>query len=179
MEERSFLHPSLAVRAAGVHEGLVVADFSGGAGHFARAAARAVGLEGVVWVVDLNRELLPRIKNLSVAEGWGNVEVMQGDVSREGGSFLPPESFDFIIAANLLFSLENKAAAVREMRRVLKPRGKVLLIDWQESFGGLGPHPGHVVAAAEAKALAAAAGFELVHDIPAGHYHWGFVARKK
>lgn len=179
MEESSFLHPERAVRAAGVHEGFVVADCNATAGFFTRAAARAVGPGGAVWAVDLNRELLPRIKNLSLGEGLKNVEVMQGDVSREGGSNLPPESFDFCLAANLLFSVEDKAAALREMRRILKPRGKVLLIDWRGSFGGLGPRHDHVVTAATAKALAAEAGFALLNDIPAGEYHWGFVARKK
>ncbi|MDE1924714.1 MAG: methyltransferase domain-containing protein [Patescibacteria group bacterium] len=179
MEESSFLHPKRAVRAAKIHEGMRVADFNAGAGFFTRAAARAAGPEGVVWAVDANRDLLPRIKNLSVGEGLHNVEVMHGDVSRAEGSNLPAESFDFCLAANLLFGVEDKAATLREMRRVLKPRGKALVIDWRGSFGGLGPHPSHVVTAAAAKELAGDEGFTILEDIPAGEYHWGFVARKK
>src|ERR1700690_3538174 len=103
MEESSFLHPEGAIRAAKVHEGMRVADFGAGAGHFTVAAARAVGHEGVVWAVDSNPELLSRVKNLSVAEGLRNVEVVKGDISHTGESHLPPDSFDFCIIANVLF----------------------------------------------------------------------------
>jgi ubiquinone/menaquinone biosynthesis C-methylase UbiE len=180
MEESSFLHPEAAIRAAKVHEGMRVADFATGSGFFTRAAARAVGLNGVVWAVDSNPDLLSRVKNLSIAEGLRNVEVVRGDVEHPGGSSLPPESFDFCIIATVLFAVDDKRALAHEARRVLKSStGRALVIDWKDSFGGLGPHPDHVVTAPEAKKIFEDAGFIVTNEIPAGEYHWGFVARKK
>jgi ubiquinone/menaquinone biosynthesis C-methylase UbiE len=180
MEESSFLHPERAVRAANIHEGMRVADFGAGSGHFSLAAARAVGHEGVVWAVDTDPGLLSRVKNLSTADGLHNVEVIRGDIEQEGGSTLPPGSFDFVIIANTLFSADDKAAVARETARVLKsPTGRALVIDWKESFEGLGPHPDHVVTAAAAKKTFEDNGFVVVNDLPVGHYHWGFVVRKK
>lgn len=179
MAESSFLNPSAAIQAAKLQEGMHVADFGAGSGFFTRASARAVGEEGRVWAVDVHRDLLPRIKALATAEGLHNVEVMQGDVERPDGSHLPSEEFDFVIISNLLFGSENKGAIAQEARRILRRTGKVLVIDWSGSYGGLGPHPDHVISASAARKIFEESGFTHIEEVPAGAYHWGLTFRKK
>ena len=166
------------MRATKLHEGMRVADFGAGSGFFTRAAARLVGEAGLVWAVDAHQDLLPRIKNLALAEGLHNVEVVHGDVERAKGSHLPATNFDLVIVANVLFAYERREAIAREALRILRPGGRALVIDWQESFGGLGPHPDHVVTAEEARKIFESEGFVYVDRIPCGAYHWGFIARK-
>ena len=178
MADRSLLTPREVWRAATLSAGMHVADFGSGSGFFTRAAARAVGEEGHVFAVDVHRDMLPRIKALATAEGLHNVEVMHGDVEQAGGSHLKDEEFDFVIVTNLLFCSENKKAVVEEARRILRRNGRALVIDWSGSYGGLGPHPDHVVAKEEALKLFEE-GFVYERDIPGGAYHWGFIARKK
>ncbi len=178
VEESTFLNPKKAIEAAGVSEGARVADFGAGSGFFTRAAARAVGQNGIVWAVDVNPELLPRIKNLALAEGLANVEVMRGDTSRHGGSNLPENHFDFVICANLLFQTDDKKSLAEEIHRVLKDGGKALVIDWQGSYGGLGPHPDHLISQASARDLLESFGFSFAQNIPAGEYHWGLLMKK-
>src|SRR3989344_2236513 len=96
MEKSSFLNPALVVRAARLYEGLTVADFGAGSGFFTRAAARLVGERGIVWAVDVHQDLLPRLKNLALAEGLRNVEVVCGDVEKQKGSHLPEGNFDVV-----------------------------------------------------------------------------------
>lgn len=179
MQGGSFLNPSQVLEGAGVHGGMRVADLGAGAGFFARAAARLVGDGGVVWAVDIHRELLSRIKNFALAEGLHNVEVLHGDAQVVGGTNLPENNFDFVIAANLLFTLEQKGECLAEIRRILKGSGRALIIDWSDSFGGLGPHPEHVLTEAEGKKMIEAHGLEVLSKVHAGGYHWGFVVRKK
>lgn len=174
----SFLHPGAALRAAGVHEGMQVADFGAGSGFFTREAAREVGEGGTVWAVDVNRDLLARIKTLSSAEGLHNVEVVCGDVEVVGGTHLPEASIDLVVATNVLFMLEHKGELAAEARRVLKPNGRVLVVDWAGSFGGLGPREDHVFTQAAARKLFEGHGFQFLNMVPAGAYHWGFLARK-
>jgi len=176
MAESSFLNPAAALRAAKLHEGLTVADLGAGSGFFARAAAREVGEEGRVWALDIDGELLPRLRHLAEAENLNNIEVLRADI--EHGSGLPASSVDLAIMSNILFQLEDKAAAVKEAWRILRRGGRVLAMDWQASFGGLGPAPGHIVTAREARKLFEEQGFTFVEDVPAGAYHWGFIMRK-
>lgn len=179
MKESSFLNPAKAVAVMQLSEGMHVADFGAGSGFFTRAAARAVGPSGVVWAVDVHQTLLSRIKNLSLAEGLSHVEVVHGDLEHPGGSHLPAASFDLVIAANLFWSLERKSVVVDEIYRVLKKNGRALVIDWQDSFGGMGPHPDHVMSQEKTLTLFEAGGFASAEAVPAGAYHWGFVVRKK
>ena len=175
MEESSFLNPKKAITAAGLCEGQRVADFGAGSGFFTRAAARTVGPDGIVWAVDINPELLPRIKNLSLAEGLANVEVVRGDTSLLGGSNLPENHFDFVICSNLLFGIEDKKNLIEEIKRVLKAGGKAIVIDWQGSYGGLGPRSDHIFTQAAARDMFEAAGFAFLQTVPAGEYHWGML----
>ena len=177
--ESSFLSPAKTLAAAHLHEGMLVADFGAGSGFFTRAAARAVGHEGVVWAVDINPELLARIKNLAVAEGLHNVEVVRGDVEAPQGSNLPAEQFDLVIVANVLFGTEHPLRVAQEVRRVLVPGGRALVIDWRDSFGGMGPHPEHVLTIGRARDIFEQGGLDYLGDVPAGEYHWGFIVRKR
>ncbi|MDB5225075.1 MAG: type 11 methyltransferase [Candidatus Adlerbacteria bacterium] len=177
--ESSFLNPQAAVAACHISEGSRVADLAAGSGFFARAAARAVGAQGQVWAVDAHQDMLPRLKNLAEAEGLRNIEVVRGTIEKLNGTHLPEGTMDFCILANGLFSTEDKAAAAAEAARVLRRAGRLMLIDWGDSHGGLGPHPDQIVSAVEAKKIFEVAGFSQAEDIPAGAYHWGLILRKK
>ncbi len=179
MEESSFLNPAYALQNAGLHEGLDVADFGAAGGFFTRAAARIVGAGAEVWAVDQSGDLLTRLKNLAIAEGLHNVDILRGNIEAPGGCGLPAGHFDMVLMVNILFSAHNKEALVKEAARVLKKSGRALVIDWTSSHGGLGPHPKHVVSESEARRLFEEAGFAYVERVAAGAYHWGFVVRKK
>lgn len=177
--ESSFLNPQTTLDAAHISEGSRVADLAAGSGFFARAAARAVGPQGVVWAVDPNQDMLVRLKNLAIGEGLHNIEVVRGSLEKVGGTKLPDATMDVAILANALFAAEHKEAAAAEAYRVLRRAGRLVLVDWSGSHGGLGPHADHVVTQAQAKALFEAAGFAQPEDIPAGAYHWGLILRKR
>jgi ubiquinone/menaquinone biosynthesis C-methylase UbiE len=177
--ESSFLNPAKVVSVAGIDQGHMVADFGAGAGFFTRAVARAVAPAGSVWAVDMHRDMLPRIKNLALAEGLHNVEVVHGDASHIGGTHLPENTFDFCLVTNLLFAVECRGCVAEEAARVLKRGGKVVLVDWLGSYGGLGPHARDVVGKVDALKFFEPAGFTFVSDIPAGEFHWGCILKKK
>ncbi|HEY4502610.1 MAG TPA: class I SAM-dependent methyltransferase [Candidatus Paceibacterota bacterium] len=172
----AFSLPQQIIQALSLREGMYVADFGAGSGHYTLAAARKVN-DGKVCAVDIQKNLLSRIKNEASREGLSNVDVVWGDIDEVGGSRLAPHSMDVVILANVLFQIERRGMLVEEVKRVLKPKGRVLLIDWQESFGGVGPEERDVLRKNDAQELFLTAGFTLERDIStiAGDHHYGFV----
>ena len=161
-----------------VKKGDVVADFGCGMGHHARVIAPLVGKEGKVYALDIQRSLLEHVEQEAQLGGL-SITPMWADIDEERGSTLHDRSVDAVIIVNTLFQCEKKQAVFVEAARILKPAGKCLVIDWKDSFGGLGPHPDDVVTDAQARTLVQGTGLREVGVVPAGAYSWGILFEKQ
>lgn len=170
-----FSDPEKVIEQVKVGEGMIVADFGSGAGFYTLALARKVGPYGRVFAIDAHPEYLRKVKNEAVKSGHQQVEVIQGDLETPKGSGLVSASVDRIVIANTLFTLENLDQIVLEAKRVLKHNGKVVVIDWNESYGQIGPHPEHVVSKDEARHIFEKEGFRLESFVDAGSHHYGML----
>lgn len=177
MNAMAFAQPAHIIEQIGLHDGMEVADFGSGAGYYATAAADKVGEDGRVYAIDIQRELLTKAKGLDTKRR-DQIEYVSGDLEEPGGSGLKEAIVDVVIISNVLFQLEHKEVAIEEAKRVLRPKGKLVLIDWLESFGGLGPPAEWIIAQEEARALCERAGFVHQRDIDAGDHHYGMVFQK-
>lgn len=173
----NFAHPKRNVAALGVEPGMSVADFGSGSGIYVLHIAEALEHSGRVYAVDVQRDLLRRVKNEAQRRGFKNVDVIWTDLERPQSSKLADKTLDFVLVSNLLFQIENKSAVLAEAWRTLKPAGRLAIIDWAESFGGLGPVKSDVVSKEKALALAQENGFELQREFPAGAHHYGLIFR--
>ena len=177
LKTEGFAHPRRNVAALGVEPGMSVADFGSGSGTYVLHIAEALENSGHVYAIDVQRDLLRRVKNEAHRRGFKNVDVIWTDLERAGSSKLADKTLDFVLVSNLLFQVENKAAVLAEAWRGLKPAGRLAIIDWPESFGGLGPVKGDVVSKEKALALAKESGFELQREFAAGAHHYGLIFR--
>lgn len=173
-----FLNPTHIIAEFDLQSGSKVADFGAGGGTFALSAARAVGGAGRVYAIDVQKDLLERLKKEARDARLHNLEVIWGDVERQGGTHLKDGAVDAVILSNILFQLEDKQGAANEAKRILKSDGKVLVVDWSESFGNMGPEPKAVVAEGAARTLFEQSGFQFVKSISAGHHHYGMIFKK-
>ncbi|MBI2048494.1 MAG: methyltransferase domain-containing protein [Parcubacteria group bacterium] len=169
----NFAHPETNVAAMQFDPGMKIADFGAGSGAYTLAAARAVGRTGRVYAVDVQKDLLTRIKNNALREKLECVDIIWGDFEKLGGTNIKDKSLDAVIMSNVLFQLEHTPGAFAEAQRVLRPDGRLIIIDWADSFGGMGPEPRRVVTKAAALAMAQAEGFTLLREFPAGAHHYG------
>lgn len=174
----SFSDPSYNIEQFNLQSGMKVADLGSGTGFYAMAAAKAVGDRGKIYAVDVQKDLLEKLKKEATHKGIHNIEVIWGDVLSIGGTKLNDSSVDAVIVANLLFQLDNKKDFVSEVKRILKSKGKLMLIDWNESYGGLGPKQEHAVGKKAGREIFEQSGFVFERDIHAGVHHWGVVLRK-
>ena len=173
-----FAAPIKNVAQLGLREGMRVADLGAGSGHYTLAAAKRVGESGRVYAIEVQKELLARIKGLAKAEHLNNVEVIWGDVEEEGGVKLGDGTVDAVIISNILFQAENKTGLIEEAGRILKPGGKALVIDWIDSYGGMGPPASDIISSDDARRLCEEAGLILEKEFTAGAHHFGFIVKK-
>ena len=171
----SFSNPSENIRHTGIQEGMHVADFGSGAGAYVMALADAVGKDGMVYAVDVQRDLLTRVQNDATQAGHENVEIVWGDIEEPGGVNIKEGLLDAVLISNTLFQAENKNGVIKEAWRVLKPGGMLVVIDWTDSFGGIGPQQNMVVTQAEATLICTDNNFALKKNIDAGSHHYGLV----
>jgi SAM-dependent methyltransferase len=173
-----FMDPAVMLAAVNLHATDSIADFGSGSGFVARAAAKFVP-QGSVFAIEINRDLVERLTREASDLHLANIHPIWGDIEIPNGSNLANESMDFVILSNILFQLDDKAGCVREVFRVLAPGGRVLLIDWSESFGGMGPAPHHVLTKEVAEELFTRAGFTKLSDsIAAGEHHYAILFKK-
>ncbi len=172
-----FAHPRKNVGILRIHPGMRVADFGSGSGAYVLAIGEQLEGTGHIYAVDIQKDLLRRIHNDAHKRGYKNVSVVWADLENPNGSKLAAGTLDTVVISNLLFQVENKLAVLKEAHRVLKPGGQVALIDWTESFGGMGPQKRDVVTKEAGQALATDAGFEVAQEFPAGAHHWGLILK--
>ncbi len=173
-----FAHPAKNVGTFGIEPGMTVADFGSGSGHYVFEIAKRLEGAGHVYAIDVQKDLLARIRTEAHKHGFKNVETVWGDLEYVGGSKLADRFADVVLISNLLFQLELKAPPIAEAQRILKRGGRLILIDWSESFGGMGPIKKHVVKREQAQALAEAEGFRLKREFAAGAHHYGLIFEK-
>lgn len=174
-----FAHPTRNVEALGVKPGMRVADFGSGSGAYVLAIAAALEGSGTVYAVDVQKDLLRRTQTEASARGYKNVEILWADLEAPHGSKIADQHVDLVLISNLLFQLEDKAAVLQEAHRVVKPDGALAIIDWAESFGGMGPQKKDVVTKESATGLAEKAGFALAGEFEAGAHHYGLIFKRR
>lgn len=170
-----FSEPRENVMRLKLRPGMKVADLGTGTGHYAHAAAAVVGREGRVYAVDVQENILKHAKLNMPRHGEGVVDYVWGDLERPGGTKIRDRALDAAMLANCLFQLDDRQAAIREIMRILKEGGKLLLVDWAGSYGGIGPAAEAVVTEHAAEELFLDAGFHKQEAFRAGPHHWGLV----
>src|SRR5258706_459411 len=135
------LWKAFAVALAGVREGERVLDVAAGSGDLAFDFAKRAGASGEVWLTDINRAMLERGRDRLLDRGRP-VPAVQCDA--EGLPF-PSNYFDCVSVAFGLRNMTHKDAALAEMRRVLKPGGRLLVLEFSRVWRRLksrSPTPG-------------------------------------
>jgi len=170
-----FSSPRDNVLQVGLREGMRVGDFGAGSGHYSRAAAAIVGHSGKVYAIDLQEGVLKHLKLNTHDQYKSIIDVLWGDIEKVGGTRLREVSLDAVLLANTLFQIEHREELLKEIRRVLKAGGKLMVIDWAGSYGGMGPAPEQVITEHEAEALFINGGFHKVKSFRAGSHHYGII----
>jgi ubiquinone/menaquinone biosynthesis C-methylase UbiE len=170
-----FSDPATNLAKLGLTDGMKIADIGAGSGFYSIEAARRVGSSGRVFAIDIQKELLDRLHNAAAAQHINNVEVIWANAEKIGGTKIREATIDRVIVSNILFQLDKPEDFALEMKRILKPGGKILVVDWSE-VSALGPH--NLFPQMKAETMFAKNGFVLEQTFNAGDHHYGLVLKR-
>lgn len=171
-----FLNPEQALGQLGIYEGMVCADFGSGSGGWVLPLAKKIK-GGRVYAVDIQEEPLEALKTKARASQLSNIRTVKADLESGVGSSIQNNLLDLVLMTNLLFQLVNKQKVMAEANRVLRPAGRLLVVDWKPE-AGIGPQEGRITPE-EVKSICQEAGFDLEKEISVGAYHYGLVFQKR
>lgn len=119
---------AFTIARAAVRPGFKVLDIAGGTGDLARAFAKRAGPTGEVWLTDINESMLRVGRDRLIDHGVVTPTLL---CDAEKIPF-PSNYFDVVTVAFGLRNMTHKDAALAEMRRVIKPGGRVMVLEFSK-----------------------------------------------
>lgn len=172
-----FSDPSKNIAQLGIDYGMKVVDLGAGSGFYTIESAKLVGPKGMVYAVDVQQDLLNKIKNSAGLVGLHNIEIIWGNIEKIGGTKLREGIADRVIISNTLFQVESTEYdnLALEVKRILKINGKLLVVDW-ESGSPLSPKK--TVPKILAQGIFEKVGLKVEKTFDAGDHHYGIIFNK-
>lgn len=123
------------IEVSGVKAGDRVLDIAGGTGDLSRLFSKRIGSDGQLILTDINAAMLGIGRDRLLDEGIA-VPAVQCDAEKLP---FPDEHFDCVCVAFGLRNMTHKELALREMQRVLKPGGRLLVLEFSQVWKPLAP----------------------------------------
>lgn len=170
------INPFRMLERVGIREGQQVADLGcGSLGHFVFPAAQLVGGKGKVYAVDIQRSVLEHIEKMAKEQQFWNVHTVWSDVDVFRATHIEPESLDLTLLVNNLFLSQNREQLVREMARLTRPGGRVVVVEWKAVQSPIGPAADRRIDKEQAKDVLKTPLLKLYDEFEAGPYHYGLI----
>jgi len=176
-----FLNPDKLIKEINLKPGMSVADFGCGSGEIALTAARQVGPQGQVIAIDILPFALQVLKRRSQEQGLGHIQTKQADLEQKNASQIENEAMDVVFLINILFQSKKKQAILEEAKRVLRSRGRLIIVDWLLEKKTFGPKAKYRLEPDKLKTQVKKMGFRFNRSLSPnalGSYHFGLVFEK-
>lgn len=170
------IDPFVLLDKAQLHTGMHVADFGcGRTGQLIFPAANIVGERGVVYAVDILKDVLHSLESRMRSDAFINIHPVWADVERVGKTAIPPHSVDAIFIVNMLFQSKKQTHILDECERLLKDKGRIIIVDWKTADPPFAPQDDLLVSFDTIRGWASEHEFVVQEEFDAGRYHHGIV----
>jgi ubiquinone/menaquinone biosynthesis C-methylase UbiE len=168
--------PQEVLTALQLKAGETIADIGSGSGYFTLRFAAHVGASGRVFAVDIDPEMIRHLNRRVRDAGVRNVQTVLADPD---DPLLPDGSIDRFVVVDTWHHIEKPVEYLARMKKMLKPGGQVVMIDFQKKELPLGPPMEMKIAREDLVRQMAANGFRLAkeHTFLPYQYFLVFVAR--
>jgi ubiquinone/menaquinone biosynthesis C-methylase UbiE len=178
LEYNQFIDPLFIIAQMEIIPGNIIADFGCGAGYFSIPLSQSVGKDGKIYAFDVLPQALESVESRAKLAGISNIITKRVNLENKKGSGLENESVDWVIIKDMLFQNHKKELILEEARRILKPEGKVLVIEWDEQNLAIGPEKKLRISAKELAKMIEKQKFSMEKVIKAGNFHYALVVAK-
>jgi ubiquinone/menaquinone biosynthesis C-methylase UbiE len=150
-------------------------DLGCGDGYFAIPASRLVGPKGRVIAIDIDEGAIGRLRQHAAEEGLNQLSAEVGaaedTVACEGCA-------DFIFFGINLHDFADPAQVIQNAKKMLRPSGKLVDLDWKTELMSIGPPLGKRFSITKAQELIESEGFHIASVAEAGPYHYIIIAEQ-
>lgn len=158
----------------GLRAGFTFVDVGCGDGFFAIPAAKLVGEKGKVYASDIDGEAIGMLKEKAAKEGLGNLHSKVGAAEE---TVFCESCADIVFFGIVLHDFSSQAKVLANAKRMLKPSGKLVDLDWKREPAEMGPPLQIRFSEEKATRLIETAGFKVQTVKESGLYHYIIVAK--
>lgn len=173
-----FLNPKKILSQTGIAEDMKVIDLGCGSGYMAFEAARMVGPSGIVYAVDIQKPVLSSLRSNISFYGLRNVKPVWADIEKPGSCGIEDNSLDMVLLVMNLYQAKEHNNIFADAYKMLKPNGKILIVDWKREAIPIGPDVKFRISYGVARKMAQNVGFKYLGDVETDPYHFGILFKK-
>lgn len=175
-ERKTWQDPVTIFSAIGLSTGMVFIDIGCGEGYFSLPAARMVGTGGKVLAADINPDAVAALRASAANEGLDNLSV---DLKAAEETVFCEGCADIVFFGIDLHDFADPPKVLSNARRMLKPSGRLIDLDWKDEPMDFGPPQVKRFSVRKAQGMIEAAGFRILSVRDAGPYHYLISAGKQ
>lgn len=168
-ERESEEAPAEAIKLLNLRSGMAVADIGAGTGYFSIRMAKRIAPDGKVYAVDLQPEMLDRLRQRAAKQKVTNIETVLGG---EADPKLPANSMDMMIMVDVYHEFSQPQRMLRALRTALKADGRLVLLEYRKEDPNIPINPYHKMSIPEVRAELEAEGFKMervIDSLPRQH----------
>lgn len=173
---RQNLPPSKTLERIGLKPSDTVADIGCGIGYFSIPAAEMLTDRNKVFALDTSEEMLTEVEKRALVAGVSNVVTIN---TEEYDLKLPNDSITFALLVNVLHEINDRKRFIGEIKRILKPEGRLAVVEWKKEDMEMGPPTGHRIGFDETVKLITEEGLSMIDEMEFTGVFYGIVFRKQ
>ena len=167
------LNPLKTLHRLGIEENHVLCDVGAGSGIFTVAAATMT--KSTVFALEVDKEMLNLIEEKAKQNDLTNIRPIE---VRDDRYDIDNDSVDIVLLVTVLHEIDNKAAMLREINRILKAEGKFAVIEFHKGETPMGPPMTLRLDKTEVEAIAGKNGFAKIDNFDLGENMYCLVFKK-
>lgn len=171
---RENLPPLGTLEKLGLKSTDVFADIGCGIGYFTIPGAEMIGSQ-TAYALDTSPEMLEELEKRGSDAGVSNIIITQ---TGEYDLKLPDQSVSFALMVNVIHEIDDKLRFLKEVSRIIKPGGKLAIIDWEKRATEMGPPVDHRIGREEIIAMLKEIDFECQETMNFTDNFYGLVFSK-